>query len=369
MRFLSRFRALLKKEFIQLLKSPKMKITIFGAPLIQLFLLGYAATMDLRDVPFGVIDHSNTPESRNLAAMFTGSTVFDFKGYPESEKDMGERVAAKEIKMALVIPETFANDLASGRTPNVQIILDGRNSASAGIAFGYASDVVNAFNAKYHYRAGMPVKIITRGWFNPNYNARWFMVSSLIATLTLLAFTLLVALSFAKEREGGTVDQLLLTPYSPAELLAAKGLASMAVGFGQMMFCLVFVLFWFKVPYQSEYYLLFLLFGVILMAAVGIGLLISVHCANLQQAMIMTFMYDVPCAALSGIATPIANMPDFIRKCQIINPVRRGIDALHRLFLEGCGFREMLPMYLILGSIGLLTFTLACLSFEWQRKH
>ncbi len=364
-----RFRALLKKEFIQLLKNPKTRITVFMPPVLQLFLLGYAATMDLKEVPLGVLDHAQTQESRNLIAKFSGSSVFRMQPPLRSENDMRQRIDQREITLALVIPEDFSRALNRRQSPAVQVIADGRNSSSAGIALGYANSVVALFNQQYYPEAASRVQILTRGWFNPNYSAQYFMIPSLLAILTLLALTLLVALSFAREREDGTMDQLLLTPYSPIELLSAKGLASVLIGMAQLTFCMVFVRYWFEIPYASDYWLLYLLFLTFLIAAVGIGLAISVFCSSLQQAMIWTFIVAIPCSMLSGMATPVASMPDVIQKVMVLNPIRWSIEALHRLFLEGAAFTDILPVYLILGGIGAATFAFACLAFIRQRRY
>lgn len=369
MKRIRRFLALLKKEFIQLLKNPKTKMTIFAPPVLQLFLLGYAATMDLKDVPLGVLDHAQTQESRNLIAKFSDNNVFRLQPPLVSETDMAKRIDEREVKLALVIPKNFSRDLNLKQSPAVQVIVDGRNSSSAGIALGYANSVVELYNRQYYPETASGVQILTRGWFNPNYSAQYFMIPSLLAILTLLALTLLVALSFAKEREGGTMDQLLLTPYSPIELLSAKGLASVFIGMAQLTFCMLFVRYWFQIPYVSDYWLLYLLFLTFLMAAVGIGLAISVFCSSLQQAMIWTFIVAIPCAMLSGMATPIASMPDIIQKAMVLNPIRWSIEALHRLFLEGATFADIFPVYLILGGIGAATFVFGCVSFIRQRRR
>ena len=364
-----RFLALLRKELIQLLKNPKTRMTIFAPPIIQLFLLGYAATMDLKEIPLAILDHARTAESRNLAAKFIGNSIFKLRPPLSSEKDMEERIDNQDIKLALIIPEDFSRELARKHSPSVQVIVDGRNSFSAGIATGYANDVGTMFNEQYFPESAKRVKIWIRGWYNPNYSAQYFMIPSLLAILTLLSLTLLVALSFAREREGGTMDQLFLTPFSPIELLAAKGLSSVFIGMAQLAFCMLFVRYWFKVPYMSEYWLLYLLFLTFLMAAVGIGLAVSVYCSSLQQAMIWTFIFAIPLAMLSGMATPIASMPDFIQHVMLLNPIRWSIAALHRLFLESATFTNILPTYLILGCIGTATFSFACVSLVWQRRH
>ena len=195
------------------------------------------------------------------------------------------------------------------------------------------------------------------------------MIPALLAILILLALTLLVALSLAREKEDGTMDQLLITPFSPVEILAAKGVAGVVVGLMQLAFCMLVVHFWYRIPYLSGYGPLGLLFVTFLMAAVGIGLAVSVYCSSLQQAMIGTFLFALPLAMLSGMATPVSCMPDAIRPIALLNPIRWSIEALHRLFLEGATYSDILPTYLILGGIGVVTFTFACVSFIAQRRR
>ncbi len=362
------FFALVRKEILQMLKNPKMKMTIFVAPILQLMLLGYAATMELREVKFAVLDHDHSMESRELIATFAGSPTYIRQENFASEKEMQNRISGKQVTMALVIPQNFARNLAESGSTDVQVIIDCRNSYTAGVALGYASDIVQKFNTNRSGRNNAQVVLGTRGWYNPTMDGQFFMIPALLATLSLTAFTLLVALSFAKEREAGTIDQLLLTPYSPLEILSAKGLASMIVGFGQLCFCLFFVVGVFHIPYRSSYPLLFFLFVAILSAAVGIGLFISVHCKNMQQAMIFTFMFNVPFTALSGIATPLANMPEWLYHLMVINPMRWAVETLHILFLEGGEWAMVWKKYLILFVIGAIAFSLASVSFVRQRR-
>lgn len=362
------FLALLKKELLQLLKNPKTRFVLFGPPVIQLFLLGYAATMDLKEIPLGVLDYAGTQESRVLVEHFEASTAFTLKCRLRNPAEMKDVISRRKLRMALVIPEDFSRNLLNGRTAPVQVIVDGRNSFSAGIASGYAASVIEQFNRSRNPDNNSGVRITVRGYHNPNYEAQYFMIPSLLANLTLLNLTLLVALSFAKEREGGTMDQLLLTPFSPLGLLAGKGIASILIGLAQIMFCMIFVLFWFRIPYMSAWGSLFLLFLSFLSAAVGIGLAVSVFCSNLQQAMIWTFIFAIPMAMLSGMTTPVASMPDIIQYAMIVNPIRWGINALHRLFLEGAGYADILPTCLILCAIGLGSFAFAAVSFTRQRR-
>lgn len=363
------FLALLKKELLQLLKNPKTRLTIVAPPVIQLFLLGYAATMDLKEVSLGVLDHAQTQESRALIANFAGSSAFMLQAPLRSEADLAERMDTRAIKLALVIPETFSRDLAQHRSPELQVLADGRNAFSAGLALSYANEVIGRFTQEHFPGARPAIALQSRGWHNPTYSAQHFMIPALLAILALLTLTLLVALSFAREREAGTMDQLFLTPYSLFELLLAKGLATIAVGMIELLFCMVFVRYWFHIPYVSDYTLLWLLFFTFLIAAIGLGLAIAVHCANLQQAMVWTFLFAMPFVLLSGVATPVESMPEVLQSVTLINPVRWGIEALRRLFLEGATFRDLLPTYAMLIGIGIVSFAHALVTLHRQRTH
>ncbi|MBQ1267778.1 MAG: ABC transporter permease [Proteobacteria bacterium] len=364
-----RFLALLKKELLQIFKNPKTRFIALAPPVVALFLLGYAATTDLKDVPFGILDQSHSLESRSLIDKFDASPIFILHRDIQNENDMGNKLARREIKAALVIPQSFSRDIALSQPASVQIIVDGRNTSSAGTILNDSNAIIQSYNAQIYPQTGTKIQISSRGWFNPAFNVKWFMLPALLAMLSLMIVTLLVSLTFAKEREGGTFDQLLLTPYSTGELLAAKALSGIIVGIIQVSLSLCFILFWFQVPYQSNYALLVLLIFFFLFAAVGIGLLISVHCSTLQQAMIWVFLFAVIFALLSGLATPVESMPDIMQKMMIINPVRWGVASLRRLFLEGATFIDILPTYLILAGIGAGTFSIGCYSLVYQRTH
>ena len=368
MKLIRRFIAILKKEFIQILKNPKTRITVLVPPIIQLFVLGYAATMDLKDVKLGILDHARTAESRAFTAKFSYNGVFIMQPPLLSEKAMQEAIAERKIKVAIVIPENFSRELAANRSPQVQVIADGRNSSSAGIAIGYVNQVVELYNQSIRRSSSQGAEVITRGWFNPNFNVRWFMLPAILALISLIILSLLVAMSFAKERDAGTIDQLLLTPYTPVELLLAKGLASVFVGLLQVFFCLLIIFYWFKLPYHSNYFLLFVLLTSFITSSVGIGLAVSVYCSNLQQALIGILATVVSCALLSGMVTPISSMPPIMQDIMIFNPVRWAIEALHRLFLEGADFIDIAPAFGMMTTIGLLSFSFACYSLIKQRS-
>lgn len=360
------FLTLLHKELLQLLKNPKTRIVLFLPPLTQLFILGYAATMDLKRIDFAVLDYSRGAAARELATAFSGNTIFRDCGRLDGPEAMANALDTRKIRMALVIPASFEKGVQHRTAPAVQVIVDGRNSSSAGIALGYAAGVMEIFNRDH--RDNPPVQIDCRAWYNPNYNIRYFMVPALLALIALLDIMMLTALSIAREREDGTLDQLLLTPYSSAELLGAKAVASILVGLLQLTFGTLLARWWFEVPFRSSYLTLYLLFLAFLFASVGNGLLISVLSRNLQQAMLGTFLVAVPFAMLSGLATPIESMPLVLRKLSVINPIQYSVKALHGLFLEGASPHDLLPVFGALLLLGMISLGAAYLIFVHQRK-
>ena len=354
---------LLKKEIMQLVKDRKMCITIFGAPVWMVILFGYAATMDLKDCTFAVLDRARTQESRALTAALENSDVFVRQADFLDEADMCRRTAEKKVRLGVVFPPDFTH------TRKVELIADGRNTSSAGMATGYASTILTSRKKNTDVRKRLDKdmfkpKLVTRAWFNPDYDARWFTVPCLLSTLLINVLTMLVALSLAREREAGTMDQLHLTPYSPFEQLFAKGMSGVAVGVLQALTALILILFWFNCPLTGSVAALVVLLLAFLTSSVGLGLLISVNCANMQQAMITTTVLTLPLTMLSGMMTPVESMPDIFQKFALVNPVRWAIEALQQIFLEGAGFEAVWMPVLILVTLGVGSFTAAWLKFR-----
>src|SRR5262249_45976622 len=216
-----------------------------------------------------------------------------------------------------------------------------------------------------HGQARVPVRLTTRAWYNPNLETRWHMIPALIGTLTLLQTLLLTALSVAREREQGTFDQLLVTPFRPAEIMAGKALPSMLVGIVQPALFLLVAQLWFRIPFAGSFFTLYAGLTVFLLAAVGIGLLLSSVAATMQQAMLYSFMLIMPFALLSGLTTPISSMPEVLQYLTLINPLRYAIDMAHRVYLEGVGLRLLFPELWPLAIMAVVTLSVA----SWMFRH
>jgi ABC-2 type transport system permease protein len=248
------------------------------------------------------------------------------------------------------------------------VLADGRNSNTAATALGYLNTIVAAFNTdwrKTHGVSGPPVRVTTRAWFNPNLETRWNMIPSLIGTLTMLGTLLVTAMSVAREREQGTFDQLLVTPFRPYEIMAGKALPSLLIGTLQATFILLVAQLWFRIPFIGSFVTLYTALTLYLLAAVGIGLLVSSVAATMQQAMLYSFVVMMPFTLLSGLTTPIGNMPAALQYYTRINPLRYAIEMVHQIYLEGAGLAEVTPSLWPLALISLATLSTA----SWMFRH
>lgn len=349
-----RILSLTRKELLAVLKDPRGRFSLFVPPVFQCLIYGYVASYDLNDVPFAVLDRDRSETSRDLLARFDGSPIFRRVATLRTSQDIKTFIDARRALLVISIDVDLERRLLSGQTADVQVIADGRNSNTGGTALVYFSTIVAAFNADWRARhggGGPQVTVALRSWYNPNLETRWHMIPSLIGTLTLLQIMLLTAMSVAREREEGTFDQLLVSPFRPFEIMVGKALPSLLIGFVQVVNVLLVAQLWFHIPFVGSFLTLFIALTFFLMAAVGIGLLLSSVALTMQQAMLYTFLVMMPCALLSGLATPISNMPRALQELTRLNPLRYAIDMTERVYLEGAGLRllasDLWPLVLI----------------------
>lgn len=370
MKILLRLISLFHKELLQLLQEPKGRASLIVPPFMQLMLLGYAVTLDLKNVDFAVLDYSRTPESREVKAAFDGSPTFIRHPDLASETEMRSKIANREIRLAVVIPADFAQALAGHSKPCVQVIVDGRNASSAGMAMNYASTILRDFSVR-RVETGKKTenafRVETRAWFNPNFDMKYFMVPSLLVMIALIDVLMISSMSIAREREYGTFDQLRMTPYATWEILFAKGGTTLLVSSFPVLICLLGILFWFRIPFNGSWLLLTGLLVTFLSASISIGLLVSSLTRTLQQSFLSLFLVIVPFSMLSGMGTPLESMPEGFQKAMLINPLRHGIEALPRIFLENVTFWEISHVFFFLISIALGAFTMAFILFSRQR--
>jgi ABC-2 type transport system permease protein len=364
-----RILALTRKELLTTLKDPRSRFSLLVPPILQSLIFGYAATYDLSDVPYAVLDRGRSAASYTLLAGLDGSRVFRRVANLERAADVRTYIDERRALLVILIDQDFERRLLTGQPADVQVIADGRNSNTAGTALGYVRAVVETFNANWRATHGLgpgqPIRVVTRAWYNPNLESRWHMIPGMMGTLTMMQTLLLTAMSVAREREQGTFDQLLVTPFRPAEIIIGKTLPSMVIGTVQMTNILLVAQLWFRIPFAGSFVTLYAGLGLFLLAAVGIGLLLSAVAATMQQAMLYSFVLMMPFILLSGLVTPISSMPVVLQYVTLVNPLRYAIDIVHRVYLEGAGLGRLTPDLWPLAVLAAITLCVA----SWMFRH
>ena len=347
--------AVVRKEFLALLKDKRSRFVIVIPPFVQLLVFGFAASFDLNDVPFAVYNEDRSAASRDLVARFEGSPNFALVGHIDADNAVAPAIDRKEALMVLHIGPDFSKQLLLGRTAPAQLVIDGRNSNTALIALNYARNIVTKFSedwAREHGRPPPPATVTARSWFNPNLESRWFIVPGIVGLLTLVVSLLVTALSVAREREAGTFDQLLVTPLHPMEILLGKALPGIIIGTAEASLIIAIAVYGFGVPLQGDLGALYLGLLLFLLSSIGVGLLGA-------------FLFLVPAVILSGFATPIANMPRVVQFITFVDPLRYFLIVIRGVFLEGSTASALLPQYGPMLLIGVTTLSIA----TWLFRH
>jgi ABC-2 type transport system permease protein len=351
---LHRIAILIRKELIAILKDPRSRMVLVLPVILQSLLFGYAATFDLNEVPYAVLDVDRSNASNEFITLLDGSGVFKRVATLSSPAEIGDLISNKRALLVIHMPAGFERDIESGRGGVVQVIADGRNSNTGNVAASYVTAAVDRFNTQWNEKRGgvaPPLRIETRAWYNPNLETRWAMIPSLIGALSMLQVLMLAALSVAREREQGTFDQLLVTPLRPTEIMVGKAVPPILIGLVQSSIIFLLARFWFGIPFQGSLFTLYSGLLLFTTAAVGIGLALSAFSKTMQQAMLYTFVLLMPMMLLSGLTSAISNMPKAMQYLTLANPLRYAIDLVRRVYLEGASFgylyHDMWPLVII----------------------
>jgi ABC-2 type transport system permease protein len=365
---LRRILILCRKELLAILKDPRSRIVLFAPAIMQTLIFGYAATYDLNQIPYAVLDQDRSQASRDFLGRLEGAGIFHRVADLSSPIEIPATIDGKDALLVVSIPQNFERQLEAGTPSVMQVVLDGRNSNTAGTAGRYIGTVVESFNADWrtaHGAGGPALTLESRAWYNPNLETRWNMIPSLIAALSMLQTLMLTALSVAREREQGTFDQLLVTPLRPAEIMIGKAVPSILIGLIQATVIMMVAMFWFHIPFAGSLFTLYTGLLLFTTASVGIGLAISAFAANMQQAMLYTFVLLMPLMLLSGLTSPISNMPQAMQYLTLIDPLRYAIQLVQRVYLEGVGLRWVVNDIWPLIIIGGVTMPTAA----WLFRH
>jgi ABC-2 type transport system permease protein len=363
-----RIYALIIKEFLSMMLDPKSRMTIIIPPMVQLVVFGYAATFDLNHISYAVYNEDRGALSRKLLSRFQGSPAFSLAGNILSHEEIAPLLDSRKVLMVLHAGPLCSDNMLTGRSCNLQVIIDGRNSNTALLALNYARDIISSFSMDLIERKGAqppPARLDIRAWFNPNLESQWFIVPGIVAMLALVVTLVVVCLSVAKEHEAGTFDQLLVTPMTPVDILLGKTIPGFIVGMFEGSIVMLLAVVWFRVPMVGSLTVLYAGLAIYCLAAVGVGLMISSISTTQQQALLGGFIFLVPAVTLSGFATPIDNMPQFMQYVTHLDPMRYFLIIVRRVFLEGAGFKLLWPQFWPMMIIALCSLTGAA----WFFRH
>lgn len=369
-----RIRHMLRKEFIQVFRDPRMRMVIFGVPVIQCLVFGYAVTLDVRNIRLVVMDFDNTPASRDFVSEFSGSGYFEIF---EATTDLSKAQAAVDAAEAgaiLRIDAGFASDLEAGQTTPVQLLVDGSDSNTARLVLNYSQMIVARFSMnvmieQIAQRTGSrpslgAVDFRPRAWFNENLESRNYFVPGIMAVLVMLVTLMLTSMAIVREKEVGTIEQIMVTPIRRVEFILGKCAPFVVIGYVDVLLVTAVGVLWFDIPIRGSFPLLLAGMGLYLMSTLGIGLFISTVCSTQQQAMMTTFFFFFPAMLLSGFIYPIANMPEVIQWITLVNPLRHVLVIIRGIFLKGVGADILWPPMLALLLIGLVVLTFAVSRFR-----
>ena len=352
-----RLRQMVRKEMKQVVRDPKSRPIIFVSPVLQMILLGYAATTDVKDISMIVVDHDQTVESRELVNAYAQTGYFIVTKRTDKAQDVVDALAKGDVQMGLTIPPGFAADMLSGRGATVQALFDGSDASQATVAQSYSSQIAGRFGAKMTgVRMVGGVELRSRAWFNPSLESKFFNVPAIMGIQIMMICLILTAMAVVREREIGTLDQLLVSPIKPAELMLGKTIPVLLIGLFHLVIYTGLTIFQFGVPMQGSFMALLLAALLYILAALALGLLISTVSKTQQEAFMLLILVVLPAVMLSGFVSPIESMPKFFQWLTVINPIRYFLEIVRGVFLKGIGVAELWPQYLILTvmSIGIL---------------
>lgn len=358
-----RVRSLLRKEWRQIFRDPRSRRIVFASPVLQLVLFGYAVNTDVHETAMYVVDHDVSAESRALVDALTAADRFRITGSSNRSADLLHALDRGTARIGIEIPPDFSERLHANDA-RVQVLLDGTNSNTATIAQGYAARIIQQFGAHY-VQQNVPdgIDLRARAWYNPSLESRVYNIPAVVGTILMLMSLLLTALAVVRERELGTLDQLMVSPLTPAELMLGKTLPVAAIALIDLVLVVVVSLLWFDIPFRGSAFALLIASSVYVVAALGIGLFISTVSTTQQEAFMSMFLFFLPAAILSGFMYPVHTMPEFFQALTLLNPLRHFLDIVRGIFLKGEGLLQILPELAALTAMALAITWLAVRRF------
>lgn len=363
-------RELIRKEFIQLFRDKKTRPILVMIPVVQLLIFGYVVNYDLKDIRVALLDQSRTRESRMVADAIRANGIFLITDYALNQRELDTLLLAGKVDLAVTVPPKFSSLIRQGKTSPIQILADGSMSNIASLRLAYLSNILEGLNVKLLqelYPQRMDYGRIDgriRTWYNPNLDSQHFFVPAIVAFTIMLLSLLLTSMAIIREKETGTMEQLIVTPLRPVELIFGKTVPYIIIAIAQIIVVTTLAVIWFKLPLAGSVALLFTAACLFLLSTLGVGLFISTISSTQQQAMMTTFFFILPFFMLSGFVFPIDNMPLFVQWLTYLNPLRHFLIIIRGIFLKGVGFSILWEQFAALVVIGIVLFTAAIRRFR-----
>lgn len=371
----ARLKQMLIKEFIQVLRDKRTRFILIIPPIVQMLVFGYAANFEVHLVPTAVVDSDHSQQSRDLISRFTSSPYFDVRRQLDNSRQLRDAIDSGDAAIGLEIDAGFAQKLLKGQAAPLQVIVDATNSNTALITSSYVTQIATGFARDYQQdRIGridpqvaeqLPsVQLRQRPWYNPDLRSRWFFVPGVIGSLTLVLVVVLTAFAVVREREIGTLEQIMVTPIGRAEFILGKTLPSFLIGLFDVSLIALVGTLWFQVPFRGH--ILVLLAGSVLflLSMLGVGLLISTISSTQQQAMVTSFFFIMPAITFSGFGFPISTMPQWLQYCTYLSPLRYFLVVLRSSYLKGVGMTILWPQMAAMAALGSFFLGVAILRFH-----
>lgn len=363
-----RLRQMVRKELLQMFRDPRTARIIFVAPVIQLVVFGYAVTTDVRNTRAVVLDRDHTEESRSLVDALTSSGYFVVASRVDRPAGLTDALDRGRATIALEIPPGFARSIETGTPARVQLLIDGTSSNTATVAQGYARRIIQQYGERAARARGhwlpVPIDLRARAWFNPDLESRVYNVPAVAGVIMMLMCLLLTSLAVVRERELGTLEQLMVSPLQPVELILGKTAPVMLVALIDLVIVTALAIFWFDIPFRGSLILLFAVSLILILTGLGLGLLISTVSSTQQEAYMTMFLVFLPMMLLSGFMFPVSSMPVFFQWATLLNPLRHFLEAVRAMFLKGAGLDVLWPQVLVLAAMGGLLLAVATLRFR-----
>ena len=376
-----RIGVMLRKEFIQALRDPRMRILLFVPPVVQLVVFGFAVNLDVDHARIAWTDMDRSPLSRDLRERFEGSGRFDVVAMPRNEEEAQQALDRGTAEAVVRVLPGFERDVRRGRQTEVQVLVDGTNSNTASLVSSYAADIIAGFSSDVMAgqqkvrvltrSAGAAVNVSfpdvtarTRVWFNPDLYSRNYFVPGVVANIIMMVTLMLTALAIVREKEIGTMEQLMVTPIRPLELMLGKTLPFAVVGIVDLVLITAVALVLFHIPFRGSPLLLLACSVLFLMTTLGAGLFLSTISQTQQQAMMANFFFSMPAFMLSGFAFPIRNMPVVVQWLTYLNPLRYFMECVRGIFLKGVGASVLWPQMVCMAVYGVTVLGLSAARFH-----